>query len=942
MMTKIKKQIAMLLVLICAFTICPQVIYASEDSSQHETVRVGFFAMNGYHMMDEEGNRSGYGWDFLRLMARYLDVNYEYVGYDKSWEDMLKMLDDGEIDMVTSAKKTPEREEKYDFSKPIGSNQCIITVKRDNHSIVEQDYDTYNGMRVALLNGNTRNNDFAEFAREKGFSYTPVYFNMTSEMEEALQDGRVDAIVSSSMRALQEERVIEKFASEDIYVIVKKGNTELLDEVNYAIDQLNAAEGDWKTELYNCYYSDNNDKYLEYTDEEKALINQCSSKDEPLMILCDPTRYPYSYVEDGEMKGILPDYFRKLADYIGISYQFIICNSREEYQMYQSDKADVDLCIDARFDTDNYAELNGWGISAPYIDMRMSKVVRRNFSGDIKTVACVDQGSSKSIEDALAPGAEKIICGTRQDAMQAVKDGKADAAFVYYYQAKAFINNDTSGTLIDTVMDELVYQYRIVVLAKQNHALAGILTKAIYAMPENAIEDIASYYTSFKASNMTLAKFVQLYPISSLIFMAVMWLLLIILVIFVMKGQANKKILTITRQMANEMKELAEQAQNANRAKTSFLHNMSHDIRTPINGITGMLSVIQKSGNDPEKVKECLDKIGKSSKLLLSMVNDVLDMAKLESDFVSVTDESVNLDQVCSEITELVVFQAEEAGLTVTQEHDDYTGVYVWSNALKLKKILMNLFTNSIKYNKPNGSICTSMKTIERSEEYITCEFKIRDTGIGMSKEFIENELFTAFVQGNQTARSTYQGTGLGMPIVKNLVEKMGGTIRVESKLGEGSCFTVVLPFRIDTTPKQNTEIITEDVDISGLHILLVEDNELNMEIAEFILENQEVKIDKAVNGQEAVEKFESSEIGKYDVILMDIMMPVMDGLTATKTIRALERQDAKTIPIIAMTANAFKEDADKCLEAGMNAHLAKPLDIEKVKRTIYEQVKNK
>ena len=317
------------------------------------------------------------------------------------------------------------------------------------------------------------------------------------------------------------------------------------------------------------------------------------------------------------------------------------------------------------------------------------------------------------------------------------------------------------------------------------------------------------------------------------------------------------------------------------------------------------------------------------------MVNDVLDMAKLESDTVVFSDESINLDQVCQEITKSLSFQAEEKGLHVIGEHDDYSGIYVWSNAVHLKKILMNLFTNSMKYNKVNGFIYMSMRTIERSEDHMTCEFKIKDNGIGMSEEFIKNELFTPFVQ----ARSDYNGTGLGMPIVKQLVEKMGGTITVESKLGEGSCFTVVLPFEIDTNarPEEKEDF---NADISGVRILLVEDNKLNAEIAEFILTENGAEVETVKNGLEAVQHFEDSEPGTYDVILMDVMMPVMDGLTAARTIRALDRQDAKTIPIIAMTANAFREDAERCMEAGMNAHLAKPLDDEKIKQTISEELR--
>ena len=381
------------------------------------------------------------------------------------------------------------------------------------------------------------------------------------------------------------------------------------------------------------------------------------------------------------------------------------------------------------------------------------------------------------------------------------------------------------------------------------------------------------------------------------------------------------------------------EAERANKAKTAFLNNMSHDIRTPINGIIGMLSIIRKNEKDTERVKDCLDKMEKSSNLLLSLVNDVLDMAKLETNTVIVDNESVNLDQVCDEVTSSVSFQAEEAGIQVTGKHDDYTDVYVWSNSLYLKKILMNLFTNSIKYNKPNGAIHVSMRTLERTEKNITCEFKIKDTGVGMTEKFVKNKLFTPFVQADNSARSNYMGTGLGMPIVKELVEKMGGTITVESKLGAGSCFTVVIPFKLDPDRKKEAVKENHGTDIAGLSLLLVEDNELNLEIAEFMLKDSGAKVVSVQNGWEAVQEFESSEPGTYDAILMDIMMPVMDGLTSTRKIRALDRPDAKTIPIIAMTANAFKEDAEKCLAAGMNAHLAKPLDMNKVKQTLCELV---
>ena len=386
MISRAKKYVAVLLVFVCVCMIfSPLTAYAAEDSSQHETVKVGFFAMDGYHMMDEEGNRSGYGYDFLRLMACYWDVDYEYVGYDQSWDDMQQMLEDGEIDMVTSARKTPDREEKFDFSRPIGTNYGMLTVRSDNSTIVDGNYSTYNGMRVALLNGNTRNEEFADFADNKGFTYVPSYFDTTAEMEEALQSEKVDAIVTSSLRKTNNERIVDKFGSSDFYVIVKKGNTELLNEINYAIDQMNAVEGDWKTTLYNKNYESIETKNLEYTEKEKSIISQYS-KDNPLHVLCDPSRYPYSYNENGEMKGIIPDYFRKIADYAGISYEFLTPATRDEYIAYQKNKEATDMSIDARLEIDNYAETKKWGLTAPFITMQLARVTRREFDGEINVV----------------------------------------------------------------------------------------------------------------------------------------------------------------------------------------------------------------------------------------------------------------------------------------------------------------------------------------------------------------------------------------------------------------------------------------------------------------------------------------------------------------------------------------------------------------------------
>ena len=387
--------------------------------------------------------------------------------------------------------------------------------------------------------------------------------------------------------------------------------------------------------------------------------------------------------------------------------------------------------------------------------------------------------------------------------------------------------------------------------------------------------------------------------------------------------------------MGQQLQQALANEASANRTKTRFLANMSHDIRTPINGIMGMLTIIDTCRDDKEKMDDCLSKINISARRLLSLVNDVLDMTKLERDTFELEHKPFNLDKVCAEAGEIVRFQAESMGLHVEEEHPDVHTVNLLGSELYLKKILLNLFSNCAKYNKPGGAIYTRLRELQRTDDTVTYEFFIRDTGIGMTQEFIDNHLFEAFVQGENAARSQYGGTGLGMSIVAQLIHKMKGTIKVESTVGEGSSFTVVLPFEIDHDPPAVETRFTQTGDLCGKRLLVVEDNELNMEIAEFMLKGAGAEVDSVFDGESAVKAYTDAAPGTYLAVLMDLMMPVMDGYAATRTIRESGRPDAKTIPIIAMSANAYAEDVQKCLDTGMNAHISKPLYKEFMLETI-------
>ena len=398
-----------------------------------------------------------------------------------------------------------------------------------------------------------------------------------------------------------------------------------------------------------------------------------------------------------------------------------------------------------------------------------------------------------------------------------------------------------------------------------------------------------------------------------------------------MRARTEKMYLAQQRELDEEYKEqlreAARVARKANQAKTEFLQRMSHDIRTPINGIRGLVEIGNHYANDLAKQTECRDKIWEASGFLLDLVNEVLDMGKLSSGEVTLEEIPFDLRELRSEVVGIVSQQAKQKGVEIIVKKEFLPHPCVIGSPVHVKRILLNVLGNAVKYNKDNGKIYLSRVELEYKNDVALIEFKCEDTGIGISKRFLPH-VFEAFAQDGDVARSSYEGTGLGMPIVKSLVEKMGGTVEVQSEQGIGSIFTIRLPLKVDKQQQAEKKRI-EALDVSvvqGMHVLLAEDNNLNMEIAKFFLDNAGITYKAVNNGREAVEAFEASAVCEYQAILMDVMMPFMNGLEATKQIRALAREDAKAVPIIAMTANAFVEDKRQALEAGMTEYITKPL----------------
>ena len=900
----------------------------NEEKPGRETIRVGFFATDGLHMIDEGGEKTGYGYDLLRYMSRYLNVSYEYVGYDKSWSEMLRMLDDGEIDMVAFANKTEDRKEKYDFSRPIGFFGTALFVREDNRAVIPGDYSTYEGLRIGLVEGNAQNKNIANLAEAMHFTYQPVIYKSIKDVGIALQKGEVDAIVKSSFRRGIHEKQVELFAENPYYIIVKKGNTRLLSEINYALDQLNHVEGDWKARLYRRYYGSKASSLLQFSDEEKMLLQSYVANGVFLQVLCDPARYPYSYVENGEMKGIVPDYFRRVAASIGLPYQFVICRSREEWLAYRN-RGDCDIILDGRLDAENVLEKKDWVSTTPYMTLRVAQVFRQDFDGNIQTVATVDQGVSDPIEDYYSQNVRKVSYPTREGALQAVADGKADAAYVFYYMAQEYVNRDQSGLLSYTLMEEPSFPCRMIVTQHANHALAGILTKAIYDMPANLLEQIASKYTSYKMENMSFLMMARLHPTIAILLVLLMLLLIALLAMAVIRLRRMKQ---SEEERAEEMASLAEQAKAASQAKSVFLSSMSHDIRTPMNAIIGFTKIALEKNPDPS-VRKDLEKIEISSHHLLTLLNDVLDISRIESGKVKFQPKPVDLSAIHRGILEITRGLIANRHLTLCESASLFPDTYVMADEVRLREVLMNLISNAIKYTKDGGRISLMCTMKELDETHVEVTYEISDSGIGMSEDFVQH-IFEEFTQEDAgAARTEYKGTGLGMAITKNYVELMRGTIAVRSQKGVGSTFTVKLPMEIADAPFPRADKeSSRPVDLKGVHVLLAEDNDLNAEIATVQLESLGIDVVRTMNGKDALQIFETRPQGSFDIILMDIMMPEMNGYEATRAIRSLDREDAKTIPILAMTANAFDEDVEKSQKAGMNGHLSKPIAIDTMK----------
>jgi signal transduction histidine kinase/ABC-type amino acid transport substrate-binding protein/ActR/RegA family two-component response regulator len=949
-MTKKKRMTALslMLCLVVGLTTLTSVTMAAEEStSLPRTVKVGFFAFDGYHEIDENGRKSGYGYDFLQLTQKYVNLNYEYVGYEKSWEETQQMLLDGEIDIATSAHKTEERLKKYDFSMPIGTNTININTRESETRFIAGDYATYDGMTIGLLEGSTSNEKIKNFAKENGFQFIEKYYSTTDALKAALESEEIDAVATSSLRKMAGEKVLSEFDTEYFYAIVRKGDTELLDQINYAITQLNSSEGNWKSDLYYDNYTAYNYDSLSFTEEEKSFIEQYSTGGKQLVIAIDDDWIPFSFQSEDGYTGILPEYIEACLKTSGINYTYY---DGEKTLDNASDleEAGVDLFVGYNWD-DAVAEEADLITSSALLETGTAYLQRKDGS-EIKSIAI--SKVTPYLNSTLNREEFETVTeyADTEAAKEAVLSGQVDAAYLYNYDAEYTVNHDKTGKLAFTQIPDSEIQVKAVSSANQDHTLMSVLMKCIHYMSDTEKSAIVSKYISFSAVDLTFEDYIAMHPV-----IAVLVCLALIIAVFVgitvlYRGKMERKhraaledkITEITqlneelKQKQTRLEEARTQAEDANNAKTAFLFNMSHDIRTPMNAIIGFTNLLEKHQDEPERRADYLKKIQDSSTVLLSIINNVLEMARIEKGVLKVDEVAWSAEQfndtLYSVFQDMMKQKEIEFTRQVEVEHH-----YVFCDPIKLREVFLNILSNAYKYTAPGGKVNMHLEEVPSDREgYAMYQTTISDTGIGMAEEYMPH-IFEEFSRESSSTDNKIEGTGLGMPIVKRLVDFMEGTITVKSEKGKGSAFTVTIPHRIasrqDLVDHPGIQI---NMDLFvGKRILLAEDNDLNAEIAIEILKEAGFEVERAEDGQICVEMLKKAEDNYYDLILMDIQMPNLNGYETTRVIRGLDEFKKASIPILAMTANAFEEDKREAYRCGMNGHLAKPMEVRELMKTL-------
>ena len=890
--------------MLCLLLLLPALfpVKAAAETVPAKVVRVGSFE-DTFNYVNEKGIRKGYGYELLQTLSGYTGWQLEYVTCD--WSDCFEKLKNGEIDIMGDISYTEDRTEEMLFSdEPMGEEKDYLYADLSREDITASDFKTLNGKKIGVLMGTEPEVMLTEWEEKYDLKTQHVNISNNEDAKQKLANHEIDCFVSMEESFWTELGIstITRVGSSDIYYAINKDRADIKEELDNAMRALEDADPFYTADLYKRYFSMDYTPIL--TGEEKAWLKKHGAI--RMGFLTGDSGVSVYDPSTGELTGTITDYIRFAKDCLG--------NQELEFQMvgYDSQKAELDALksgeIDMVFHFDqspNLAEEYRVACTNTTWTSNMMAVTNKEHFNETQANRVAVPQNKISLTRYLAvyyPQWEIVDCAAQEDAARLVKDGQADC----------FVTGVNSG----------------------NRHLLSILNKTIKAMPANMLTGALAMYKS-AARKVTLSEFIRdnffMVLLVSSIFVAVILLAILKLLRKARKAEAAaRKAANDTQELNAKLQIAAENAESANRAKSTFLFNMSHDIRTPMNAIIGYADLASRHSDDPAKLKKYMENIQVCGQNLLMLLNNVLDLARIENDKTEMEYSVSDVEKDFRNCIAMFRNQADSKGQTLTVT-THLLHPYIYADVPHLTEVCTNLVSNAVKYTGNGGTICCDV-TQKPGEKEGWCDtvVTVADNGIGMSQEF-QKHIFEPFERERTSTVSKVEGSGIGMGIVKKLVGLMGGTVEVESKIGVGSTFTVTIPCRIASEEEAQAKRAADPADkesLRGTRILLTEDNDLNAEIATELLQEEGCMVDRAKDGVECVDMLEKAANGTYQLILMDVQMPVMNGYDATKKIRRMDDPQKANIPIVAMTANAFSEDKQVALDAGMNDHIAKPINM--------------
>lgn len=911
-----------LAVLAVLSTIMPAPAYAANTDQQVKTVRVGWLVNNEGFQNGTPGERlSGWGYEYLQTLSYYTPGwRYEYVS--GTFTELMGMLKAGEIDLMPNISYSEERAQKLLFSSnPEGTERYYIYAKPDRDDLAKGDPQALQGLTIGCNPGVMQTFVGQQWLANEGIACTYREYNGNSVLFDALANNEVDAVIMNDTTSSPSASPMFYIGSSDYYFAVPKSRPDLMNDINAAMTAIARVNPRYNDEVKSSYSTQNSGS---------SSLNgpECSwlkANNNTITLGYITGKLPYcNEDEDGEMEGSLASLATTLHDKFGITVKTVAFDS---YKMMSKalSKGSIDVALPVYRDY-WFAEQTGVVQSISLGTISLTAIhTGNNLNKDLQNIACTKSSFvNKNALESLFPTATVTEYQSDDEAFDALRKGTAHCIVAPSSRVK------TIGDRYDLEDCETVELPDTCELScwisRGKPELLGIINKGIINAGESLSASNFSS-TSYTAQESNTLQF--LYRNRTAIAATLIGMLsvgIVLLIWALVRARTERK-----------------KADAANAAKTAFLTRMSHDIHTPLNGILGLIEIEELKEGDMQVARESRAKARVAANHLLSLINDILEMGRIEECKVTLEHESFNLKELCDNALVLCKLRASDRGITMLDTSEPYAvDQYMIGSPTHIRQILVNLLDNSIRYNKHGGTVTFSSTIKPVDDEHAVFCFSVSDTGIGMTPEFLTH-IYEPFAQEGDDARSKFQGTGIGMSIVKSLIDMMGGTIEISSEVGAGSTFNVQIPLDIDKNPqaKERASKQTYSCSLAGMNVLLAEDNELNAEIAQALLESEGIVVTRAADGNKAVDLYVSRPAGSFDAILMDIMMPGMDGYEATRAIRLSEKADAADIPIIALTANAFNEDAKAAHDAGMNAHLPKPLDFNKLKNILARIKKN-